>query len=161
MISIIAAFDENFGIGINNTLPWHLPNDLKWFKKHTNGEPIVMGRKTFESIGRPLPNRQNIVLSRSVQEIEGVTVIDNIDDIVSLSDNDNNIFIIGGSEIFKYFINVADILYLTRVHTKIEGTDTFFPNDFENKFNLVFSEKNSIDEKHQFAYTFEIWKNIS
>jgi dihydrofolate reductase len=129
MITLIAAYSKNKVIGIDNKLPWHLPEDLKRFKALTLGKNIVMGRKTFESIGRPLPGRTNIVLSKSGFKAEGVVVYDSIPDII----NDySDIIVIGGEQIYKTFLLLADVLEITEIDKEFEG-DAFFP-DFNNFF---------------------------
>lgn len=125
MLSFIVAMDENNVIGKDNDLPWYLPNDLKYFKKMTSGHTIIMGRKTFESIGRPLPNRKNIVLTRDQQyKAEGCTVIHSVDELESYLHEDE-VFLIGGAELFKTTLPKADRLYITRIHATFDG-DTFF-----------------------------------
>lgn len=126
-IKMIAAMDKNRVIGKDNSLPWHIPSDLKRFKDLTSGNTVLMGRKTYESIGRPLPDRDNIVLSRQENlEISGVTVVNDIYDAISKSNKDKDLFIIGGSEIYAKFIYLVDILYLTIVNSEFDG-DSYFP----------------------------------
>lgn len=134
MISLIAAISRNHQIGANNQLPWDIKEDLQHFKRITNGSTIIMGRKTFESIGKPLPNRKNIVLTRDMTfNADGVTVLHSIDDILSVySKSDSEVFIIGGGEIYTLFLPYAEKLYITLVDIEING-DTNFPiyhNDF-------------------------------
>lgn len=122
-ISLITAFDNNQLIGQHQSLPWHLPEDLAYFKKVTTNQTIVMGRKTYESIGRPLPNRKNIVISHSLPAKEGVTIIHEPE---RLLDYPEPLFIIGGSHIYEYFLPYASYLYITHIEHTFEG-DTFFP----------------------------------
>jgi len=124
-------------IGAGNKIPWHLPDDFKWFKQMTTGNIIVMGRKTYESIGRPLPNRTTIVLSRSPVTIPGVQVVPHLEDITSLSITDavKQIFICGGAQIYEQALPLCSDLYLTLVKREVPG-DTFFPS-FENDFSFV------------------------
>ena len=125
-ISLIFAVDEAGGMGFENALPWHLPADLAHFKKHTLGKPIIMGRKTYESIGRPLPKRLNIVLSRSACEIKGVEVVASLDAAYLLVKDAPEVMVSGGAEIFKAALDISECVYLTRVHGVFEA-DVFFP----------------------------------
>ena len=125
IISIVVAVSENGVIGKDNKLIWHLPVDLKFFKDKTSGHHIIMGRKTYESVGRPLPNRVNIVISRSADYIaEGCIVVNSIKEAIGAVVDDSEVFICGGAEIYKEALDVADRMYLTRVHHEFEG-DTF------------------------------------
>ena len=130
----IAAMSENRVIGQGNKIPWHLPEDFKWFKKMTTGQVVVMGRKTFESIGRPLPNRETIVLSRGKFEYPGVRTISDLSEI-NLPNDGREIFICGGAQIYEQTLSKCSDLYLTVVKRAVEG-DAFFPN-FENDFEKV------------------------
>src|SRR5688500_18799105 len=128
-ISFLLAASENNVIGKDNKLPWHLPSDLKYFKNLTWGMPVVMGRKTFESFGKPLSGRRNIVISRNNEwKAEGVEIANSIEKAVALAQQSavNEIFIIGGGEIFKTFLPKAERIYLTRIHHSFDG-DAFFP----------------------------------
>ena len=153
-LSLIVAVDENNGIGKDNKLPWHLPADLKHFKALTTGHPIIMGRKTFESIGKALPNRRNIVISRQTDYVaEGVSVVSSLDEALEICKTDDESFVIGGAEIFKYALPLANILYLTVIHHEFNA-DTFFPEI--NKENWIEAESTTHepDEKNIYAYTF-------
>lgn len=130
----IAAMAENRVIGNHNTIPWHLPEDFKWFKKTTMGQTLLMGRKTFDSIGRPLPGRQTIILSRNQLLIPNTQTVNTIESIESVATSDT-IWIAGGAEIYQLMLPKCTDLYLTRVHQSPVG-DTFFP-DFENHFELA------------------------
>ena len=132
MIKAIVAMAENRVIGNAGTIPWHLPEDFKFFKATTMGHAILMGRKTYESIGKPLPGRENIVLSRTMPETTGVTVIRSLDDLKVPSDG-RDLFVIGGEEIYRLLLPRIQELYVTKVPRVIEG-DTRFP-DFESQFN--------------------------
>ena len=123
MINIIAAVGKNLEIGKDNNLIWHIPNDLKYFKKITTGKKIVMGRRTYESIGSSLPNRDNIVLTNKNINIPGCIVINKIDEIIK---DDSEIFIIGGASLYKLFLPYADNLYLTEIEDTCNEADTFF-----------------------------------
>ncbi len=129
----IAAMAENRVIGNRNTIPWHLPEDFKWFKNTTMGASLLMGRKTFESIGRPLPGRQTIILSRSQFSIPNTVTVQTIDSIEAVATSDT-IWVAGGAEIYQLMLPKCSDLYITRVHQKPDG-DTFFPK-FEDSFTL-------------------------
>lgn len=156
MINIIAAISKNNVLGKDNKLLWHLPNDLKYFKKITTGKTVVMGRKTFESIGKPLPNRRNIVVSNRNLNIENVEIVNNIKDIISLNDD---IFIIGGGEIYKSTINLADKLYITLIDFEFSG-DVYFPDIDLTKWKITNKEYHQKDEKNKYDYTFIIYERI-
>ncbi len=130
----IAAMSQNRVIGQGNQIPWHLPEDFKWFKKMTTGNVVVMGRKTFESIGRPLPNRTTIILSRSNFQFPGMATVGSLEEIVKLA-GDRPIFICGGAQIYEQALPLCSDLYLTTVKRVVEG-DAFFPK-FEDAFERV------------------------
>lgn len=130
----IAAMAENRVIGNHNTIPWHLPEDFKWFKKTTMGQTLLMGRKTFDSIGRTLPGRQTIILSRNQLSIPNTQTVNTIESIESVATSDT-IWIAGGAEIYQLMLPKCSDLFLTRVHQRPVG-DTFFP-EFENHFELA------------------------
>ena len=153
-ISIIVAISANNAIGKDNQLLWHLPADLKHFKEITSGHPIIMGRKTYDSIGRPLPNRRNIVITRNKElGIAGVEVVSSIAEAISLCANENEVFIIGGAEIYKHALPLTDCIYLTVVHQQYEA-DAFFPELNENEWTTIHQEYHEADEKNSVAYTF-------
>ena len=159
MISLIVAAAENNAIGKNNQLLWHLPNDLKFFKNTTWGMPVIMGRKTFESVNKPLPGRFNIVITRQPDwKADEVIIASDLQDALKKAAETNckEFFIIGGGEIYRQCLPICDRVYLTRVHTQIEG-DTFFPvlppDEWKQHAVLHFPA----DEKHAFAYSFEVW----
>lgn len=127
LVSLIVAISLNNAIGRNNQLLWHISEDLKYFKKVTSGHTIIMGRKTWESLGRPLPNRRNIVISRSLKAIEGAEVFPSIEDALAACNTEREVFIIGGGEIYKQTLPIANRLYLTIVAQMIDDADTFFP----------------------------------
>lgn len=127
MISLIVAHDENYVIGLNNEMPWHLPGDLQYFKEQTLGKPIIMGRKTFESIGRPLPGRRNIVITRNAAySQQGVEIVSSLEEALALVGDVPEIMIIGGEQIFKLALPIANRLYITKIANQFVG-DTFFP----------------------------------
>mgnify|MGYP003288763180 FL=1 len=154
MISIIVACSENNVIGKDNGLIWRLSNDLKRFKALTTGHAIVMGRKTFESIGRPLPNRRNIILSKNLEAMDGCEIMRSADEVQELAKStDEEFFIIGGGQVYEQFLPFADKLYLTLVHTEAEG-DTFFPALNRDEWTEVARESFKADEKNEFDYEF-------
>lgn len=127
MISLIVAHDNNRVIGYENAMPWHLPGDLQYFKEQTMGKPMIMGRKTFESIGRPLPGRRNIVITRNRDyEAEGIEVVYSLDEALQLAQGAEEIMIIGGQQIFTESLPIADRLYITHIDHEFVG-DTYFP----------------------------------
>ncbi|MCI0921173.1 dihydrofolate reductase [Sphingobacterium rhinopitheci] len=159
-ITLIVAAAENNAIGKNNQMPWHLPNDFKYFKKNTLEHSVVMGRKTYESIGKPLPDRRNIVLTRDLKySNDEVDVANSIQEIFNYCRDEREVFIIGGAEVYKQTLPIADKILLTRVHTTIDG-DSFFPELLDHQWKLVSAEKNEKDEKHAFDYTFEVYEKI-
>ena len=128
MISLIVAHDKNRVIGYENKMPWHLPGDLQYFKEMTMGKPIIMGRKTFESIGRPLPGRRNIVITRNKQyNSDGIETVSSLDEALMLTKNDEEVMIIGGEQIFRLALPLANRLYITQINAEFNG-DTFFPS---------------------------------
>lgn len=157
-LSIAVATSLNHAVGKNNQLLWHLPADLKFFKTTTMGCPVVMGRKTFQSIGRTLPGRKNVVITRdknfnSDNQFD-ITVVSSLDEALVKLHAENEVFIIGGGEIYKQSIDSVDTIYLTLVHTVIDG-DVYFPEIDKSKFDLVWEEKHLADEKNKFDYTFQ------
>ncbi|RPE12135.1 dihydrofolate reductase [Chitinophaga lutea] len=159
IISIIVAASENNVIGIENRLPWNLPADLQFFKNTTWGFPIIMGRKTFESMGKPLKGRQNIVITRQTDYSHpGITVVPSISAAIKAAEEQdvNEIFITGGTEIFLQAFPLVNRIYLTRVHATIQG-DAFFPEINRTDWLLEASEPHAADEKHAYAFTFERW----
>ena len=163
ILSAILAVSENNGIGVNNQLPWHLPDDLKFFKRTTLGKPVLMGRKTYDSLGKPLVNRLNVVISRTdVQLPEGVVLVHSIEDGIKRIKQEatEEGFILGGGIIFEQTMNIVDRLYITRVHTHLDGADTFFPDIEEGQWKLVWEEHHPEDEKHKYSFTFQQWDRI-
>ncbi|MEG1673201.1 MAG: dihydrofolate reductase [Alistipes sp.] len=154
MISIIVAIAENGVIGDKNALLWHISEDLRHFKAITSGHPIVMGRKTWESLGRPLPNRTNVVITRQNLEIEGCRVVHSLAEAVALFAADEEVFIIGGAQIYAEALAVADKFYLTRVFHDYQG-DTCFPAWDDATWTLVSSESFAHGEKYTYPFSFE------
>ena len=155
-LTIIVAAGENNAIGKDNDLIWHLSDDLKRFKKLTNGHHIIMGRKTFESFPKPLPNRIHIVITRQkdYQAPDGVIIVNNLEDAIDAARKDQQPFIIGGGEIYKQSMNLADKIELTRVHETFEGADTFFPEIDETIWKEIARTTHDADEKHEHAFSF-------
>lgn len=153
LISLVVAVADNHVIGKNNQLPWHLPADLKHFKQLTTGHTVFMGRKTYDSIGKPLPNRRNIVISRSVNQIEGCAIATSLEDALKLSSEEKEVFIIGGSEIFREALPIANRIELTQIHQEFDG-DTFFPEIDLNTWKEASREDFLPDEKNPFSYSF-------
>ncbi len=154
-ISLIAALDTEFAIGRGNALPWHLPADLTRFKALTLNKTIVMGRKTAESLGRALPKRRNIVLSRSgYVPFDGMEAASSLDDTLALCKDEAEICIIGGGEIYRLALPFATHLYLTHVETEVENADAFFPHVDFKKWLVTVGERHAADEKHAFAFEF-------
>jgi len=154
-ISLIAALDTEFAIGRGNALPWHLSADLQRFKALTLNKTIVMGRKTAESLGRALPKRRNIVLSRSgYVPFEGMEAASSLEDVLTLCKDEAEICIIGGGEIYRLALPFATHLYLTHVETEVENADAFFPHVDFKKWLVTPRERHAVDEKHAFAFEF-------
>lgn len=159
-LSIIVAASENNVIGVNNHLPWHLPVDMKYFKDTTMGKPIVMGRKSFEELGRVLPGRPNIMITRQPEyAAEGLYVVPSLEAGIEKAKTfgTEEIFITGGGEIFKIALPIIDRLYLTRVHAEVSG-DTYFPEFDPTGWKLVKNDRHEKDEKHAYALTFQVWE---
>ena len=159
MISFLWAQDENGLIGKNNQLPWRLPADLQYFKRVTMNHAIVMGRKTFESIGKPLPGRTNIILTRDQQyKAEDCLVFHSKDALLEwINQSGEEVFITGGSEVFRLFLNEVDRLYVTKIQASFDG-DTFFPKINWEDWHLISEEKGPKDEKNPYDYVFLIYE---
>ena len=154
MIIIIAAASENNALGKDNNLVWHLPDDFKRFKSLTSGHYIIMGRKTFESFPKPLPNRAHIVITRNKNyKKEGIIVVSSLEKALEKTKNEEQVYIIGGGEIYRQSMDIADKIELTRVHTTVEA-DTFFPEIAEEKWQLVAEEFHPKDDRHEFDFTY-------
>ncbi len=156
-VSIIAALADNNVIGRDNKLPWHMPADMKWFKNHTMGHHVLMGRKTFEQFQKPLPGRANVVITRNPNfSAEGVAIARSVDEAISKAEaaGDREIFIIGGAEIFAQSLHRADRMYLTRIHAEPEGNAYFPEFDDVNEWKLVDAEHCEADEKNPYPYSF-------
>ncbi|KAB7623002.1 type 3 dihydrofolate reductase [Alkalilimnicola sp. S0819] len=157
-ITLIAAATENNVIGRDNAMPWHLPADLAHFKRLTQGKPIVMGRKNYESIGRPLPGRHNIILTRNPgYSAEGCTVVDSPEAALAEAGDVAEVMIIGGEEIYRLFLEQADQVHLTRIHAHIAG-DTRFPALLENEWRLAASEHRPADQSNAYDLAFQTYE---
>ncbi|PWB27827.1 dihydrofolate reductase [Flavobacterium sp. HTF] len=157
MIIMIAAVAENNALGKNNELVWHLPNDFKRFKALTTNHYIIMGRKTFESFPKPLPNRTHVVITRQKDyNPEGCIVVDSIEKAIAVCPEDEDSYVIGGGEIYTLALPYADIIEITKVHHTFEA-DAFFPKISKSEWQLVEAETNLKDEKHLYDYTYETY----
>jgi len=156
-IAHIVATTENNVIGLDNQMPWHLPADLKHFKMITLGKPVLMGRKTFESIGRPLPDRMNIIITRNTEyQAEGCEVVHSVPQALMLAakqENVHEIMMIGGANLYAQTLSFADRVYLTRIHTELEG-DAFYPLLKVDEWKCVSSKKYKATKKNPHAYSF-------
>jgi dihydrofolate reductase len=160
-ISLIAAMDEEHLIGAHNSLPWRLPADMQWFRKQTMGKPVVMGRNTFASIGKPLPGRRNIVLSRNPKlHIEGCTIIHGLDALDKVADGADEVMVIGGAEVYGLALPLADRLYLTTITASFEG-DAWFPDIDPADWREVFCEPHEADALNSWPYCFRILERVS
>jgi dihydrofolate reductase len=156
MIHFVVAYTTNRLIGNDNKMPWHLPDDLRHFKELTTGKTVVMGRQTFESIGKPLPQRRNVVLTRQTDfHYPGIEIVHQLDDILQIGD----IYVIGGAQIFKALIDVVDRMHITELHTILSG-DTFFPEWDKDDFCLVSNTPGVVNEKNRIPHTFYVYNRI-
>jgi len=153
-LSIIVAFDENRLIGNNNNLPWHLPADLRHFKKITMGHHMIMGRRTFESIGKPLPGRTSVIVTRQKNYMaQGCIIVNSLDEALLYCNNQDEVFIIGGAQIFECALPLAAKLYVTRILQAFKG-DTWFPEISGDEWEVVSAENHNADEKNEWKYSF-------
>lgn len=162
VISMIVAADENKAIGRDNDMLCHLPNDLKYFKRVTEGCSVIMGRRTFLSLPKgALPNRRNIVITRNTGlQYPGCEMVASLDDALALCRGEKEIFVIGGGMVYREALDRADKIYLTRIHTRFAEADTFFPEMAADKWKMIWSEAHEADDKHKYAYTFTQWEKI-
>lgn len=158
VISMIVATGRNNEIGRNNELMWHLPEDFRWFVKQTKHKTIVMGRNTMDSLGKPLKNRRNIVLSsRNTDIIEGFEHWTNLESVIAaLQEQDEELMIIGGAQLYRYALEFSDRLYITRVDAAFDDADTFFPVLDSSQWEITFNGAHEIDETHQHGFEFQI-----
>ena len=159
MISFIVAMDNHRVIGKENQLPWHLPADLKFFKKVTMGHPIIMGRKTYESIGKPLPGRENVIVTRNIEYgSDGCIVLHTVEELLQYAEEKREeVFVSGGAELFKAIFPYADRLYITEIDYEFEG-DTYFPEFNPSEWVRTSHEKGIKDEKNPYDYFFNIYE---
>ena len=155
MISLIAALAVDRVIGMENAMPWNLPADLAWFKRNTLNKPVIMGRLTWESIGRPLPGRKNIVLSRTPGNDDRVLWVSSVEEALAQCAEDPEVMVIGGGHVYQQFLPMANRLYLTHIDAEVEG-DTHFPEYETDEWQSVFSEYHDADDKNSHNYCFEI-----
>lgn len=155
MIIVIAAVAENNAIGRNNDLLWHLPNDFKRFRNLTTGHHIIMGRKTFESLPKLLPNRTHIIITRQKKyAFKSCIVVSNLKEALTKIPHNEDVYVIGGGEIYAQSLQIADKIEITKVHHNFEA-DTFFPEISPEEWELIFEENHPADERHSYAYTFQ------
>jgi len=164
-ISMIVAHSKNRAIGRDGELPWHLPDDLRWFKNKTINHVIIMGRKTWDTFnGRPLPKRHHVVLSRSkdVQLPEGVHLVNTMQEALAKAKSlgEKEVFITGGQQIYEMFLPVANKLYVTEINCDVEGADAFFPDFIDKNWKSNFKTFHPIDDKHEHSFTFNIYDRI-
>lgn len=160
MLSIIAAIGQNNALGKDNQLIWHLPADLKRFKKVTTGHHVIMGRKTFESLGNPLPNRTTIIISRDKNyHADGCITVNSLTEAIKAAQNDDNPYILGGAEIYKQSMDIADVLDLTFVHQAFEA-DVYFPKIDKNIWKETFRENHFKDVRNKFDFSFVKYERI-
>lgn len=161
ILSMIVAHADNRIIGKDNDMPWHLPADLAYFKRTTLGKPVIMGRKTFESIGRPLPNRKNIVISRDQSyQAEGVETVTSVEQALVVAGEVDEVMVIGGGAIYAHCLPSADRLYITHINATING-DTQFPEyDTDNHWKKVSSERYQADDKNSYDLDFCVYHRV-
>lgn len=161
MISLIAAIGKNNELGKKNTLLWHMPADMKHFRETTSGHAVLMGRKTFESIGRPLPKRRNIVITRDASfAADGVEAAHSLEEALALVKNEDEAFVIGGAEIYKQSLPFAGRLYITHVGAEDKAADAFFPEIIPVVWNEISREEHPADADNPHAYAFSVYEPI-
>ena len=165
MISLIAAIGKNNELGKDKGLVWDMPTDLKYFRDKTKGRTVIMGRKTFESVGHPMPKRRNIIITRDKNyKAEGIEVVHSLEEALNLEKtairNNEEIFIIGGEEIFKQAMSVTDRLYITHIDAEDKDADTFFPEIIPIVWNEISHEEHKKDSENPFDYTFSVYEKF-
>ena len=159
-LSLIVAMSQNRVIGRAGRLPWHLPADMKWFRRKTLGHPVIMGRKSFESLDSPLPKRRNIVLTRNrAFTAAGVEVVHSLDDALALVAREKEVFVIGGEQVYRLALARADRIYLTLIHADIEG-DAHFPEFDSARWHATIVDRHEPDDRHPYAMTFYRYDRI-
>jgi dihydrofolate reductase len=160
-LAIIVATDEQGLIGKDNDLPWKLSADLKYFRRVTMGKPIIMGRNTHDSIGRALPGRKNIIVTKNKDyRAEGCTVVHSVDDALLACEQVDEVMVMGGASLYEQFLPKADKLYLTQVHASLKGGDTWFPEWHKNEWSEISREDYLADEKNDYAYSFIVYEKL-
>lgn len=160
VVSIIVAIAQNGTIGDKNTLLWHIKEDMRFFRTTTSGHAVIMGRKTFESLGsKPLPKRKNIVITRSDREFEGAYTAHSLEDAIAMAEGDEEIFVIGGAQIYAEALKCADRMYITRVERDYEG-DTSFPDTDYNVWSLVAEERYERGEEFDYPFSFLTYDRV-
>lgn len=161
IVSMISAMAQNRVIGLNGSMPWHLPADLAHFKRCTMGCPVIMGRKTFDSIGKPLPGRKNIVLTRSDKlSLPGCELVNSLGDALAMVSNETEIFIIGGQQLYQQALSLSHRLYLTHIDAQLDG-DTYFPDYSHSDWQQLSLEAHPADEKNAWPYRFEVLQRMA
>lgn len=162
MVAILVAASENNIIGKGNSIPWHLPADMRYFRRLTTGNVVIMGRKTFDSIGKTLPDRANVIVTRQNDfRVPGAFVAHSLRDALEKGRaSGRDVFVIGGEEIYRQALPYVDRVYLTRIHAHIDG-DARFPQMDKKEWLLVSTESKTPDEKHKFAFDFEVYQRIN
>ncbi len=166
MLSIIVAVAQNGAIGRNNELLWHISEDLKYFKSTTTGHPVIMGRKTYESIGRPLPGRRNIVLTRGALEIPPIKnpqttsmeIVSSLEEVYALAQGDEEFFVMGGGMLYNATVEKADYLYITKIYAQVDDADTFFPAVDSNIWEIDREGEILHDEENDIDFQFVVYK---
>ena len=157
-VSLVVAASTNNVIGRDGGLPWHLPDDLRHFKRITTGKPVIMGRRTYESIGRPLPDRHNIVMTRDPGYVaEGCDVVSSVAEALDVAGDANEVMVIGGGQVYRDLLLRADRIYMTRVQAEVQG-DAFFPGIDGNGWRLVSVEHHAADEKHEYPFEMMVFE---
>ena len=160
-VSLVVAASTNNVIGRDGGLPWHLPDDLRHFKRITTDKPVIMGRRTFESIGRPLPDRHNIVMTRDAgYAAPGCDVVSSVGEALDVAGDADEVMVIGGGQVYRDFLPRADRIYMTRVQAEVQG-DTFFPEIDGNAWRLVSAEHHAADEKHDHDFEMMVFERRS
>lgn len=163
IISAIVGIGKNNVIGKNNDMPWHLSADLKYFKRTTSGHHIIMGRKNYEAIGRPLPNRTNLIVTRNTDyTADGCLVVNSLPEALAIAKNneDTEAFIIGGGQIYGLSLPMLDKLYITEIDVEVPDGDVFFPEIDFKEWKLISSEAHNKNEKNNYDYTFKVYERI-
>ena len=161
MISMIAAIGKNNELGKNNTLLWHMPADMQRFREITSGHAVIMGRKTFESLKGPLPKRRNIVITRDTSyKKDGIEIVHSLDEAIRKTKEENEVFIIGGADIYRQAMPLANRLYITHIRAEDKEADSFFPEIIPLVWNEISYEEHEADAKNSFPYIFSVYERF-